>query len=216
MARKPIIRSNEHYYHLTARANGKDFYELPLDVVWEIMTARLGLLQKEYNLKIGAFVLMNNHFHLLLLTPKVDIDRVMYFFMKKTTLEMQKQTGRINKIFGGRYKGCLIEDLYYLLNAYKYICLNPVRANLVKQAQDYEFSTLNSSTFEILPFKVEEFVPLSLQARNRELEYRWINETFTPEETKSIKTGLSKSKFSFQKHRTQKRIISPVMSFLDL
>ncbi len=65
------------------------------------MLKELRLLQKEYDLKISAFVLMDNHFHLLALTPKESIDRVMYFFMKNVTKKMQKRTGRINKIFGG-------------------------------------------------------------------------------------------------------------------
>lgn len=50
------------------------------------MTKRLAELQREYNIRIAAFVLMNYHFHLLMLTPTEDIDRVMYFFMKNVTL----------------------------------------------------------------------------------------------------------------------------------
>jgi putative transposase len=55
-----------------------------------------------------SFFLMNNHFHLLVLTPEEDIDGIMYFFMKEVTLEIQKCSGRINKIFGGRYKVSMI------------------------------------------------------------------------------------------------------------
>ncbi len=62
---------------------------------------------------------MNNHFHLLVLTPHEDIDRIMYFFMKEVAIDIQKCTGRINKIFGGRYKGSMINSYSYLVNVYK-------------------------------------------------------------------------------------------------
>jgi len=163
------------------------------------MTGRLGRLQKEFELKIPAFVLMSNHFHLLMLTPKEDIDRIMYFFMKDTTKAMQRHTGRINKIYGGRYKGCLIDNHRYLLSAYKYIYQNPLRSNLCKQAENYKFSSLNPQTKEQLTFDIDEIVPLSIQSKNGGLEYRWINESFTPLESKGIKIGLSRTKFCLKK-----------------
>lgn len=145
------------------------------------MTSKLGKLQKEFDLKISAFVLMDNHFHLLMLTPSEDIDRVMYFFMKNSTLAMQKHCGRINKIFGGRYKGCLIDNQSYLLNAYRYILRNPVRAGISQFAQDYTYSSLNPDSSHSLTLKIEEIVPLSLQSQNKILEWRWVNEAFTSE-----------------------------------
>lgn len=175
------------------------------------MTGKLSKLQKEFDLKISAFVLMNNHFHLLMLTPKEDIDRVMYFFMKNSTIAMQKQSGRINKIFGGRYKGCLIDNQFYLLNAYKYILRNPVRAGVSQLAQDYSYSSLNPDTAQSLPFKLEEIVPLSIKSHNKVLEWRWINEAFSVEETQSIKNGLSKSHFKYQKDRVSRKEISPLI-----
>jgi hypothetical protein len=51
MPRKPIIRSNEHYYHITGRANNKEHFYLPTDVVWGIMLKKLKKLQKENDLK---------------------------------------------------------------------------------------------------------------------------------------------------------------------
>ena len=92
MPRKAIERSQEHYYHITARSNNREFFFLPMDEVWEVMNSRLESLQKEHGIRIAAFVLMNNHFHLLVLTLNLDIDRLMYFFMKGVTLEIQKRT----------------------------------------------------------------------------------------------------------------------------
>lgn len=202
MPRKPIIRSKEHYYHITARSNNKEDFFLPRKELWNIFTTLLGELQKDYGIKISAFVLMVNHFHLLILTPNEDIDRVMYFLMKKSTLKIQKMSGRINKIFGGRYKGSIIENHRYLLNVYKYIYRNPIAAGICKRAEDYEFSTLHSVlNHKELYFDVETIIEGS--------ELEWINQSFKEEEAQSIKFGLKRTIFEYKKHRTSRKEIFP-------
>jgi putative transposase len=202
MPRKPIIRSKEHYYHITARSNNKENFFLPIKELWDIFTILLGQLQKEYEIKISAFVLMNNHFHLLILTPNEDIDRVMYFLMKKSTLKIQKQTGRINKIYGGRYKGSIIENHRYLLNVYKYIYRNPIAAGICEKAEDYEFSTLfNVLNRRQLPFDVEPII------EGAELE--WINQSFKEKEAQSIQFGLKRTIFEYKKERISRKEIFP-------
>ncbi|MCM2348572.1 MAG: transposase [Bacteriovoracaceae bacterium] len=208
MPRKPIVRSNHHYYHVVARSNNKEFFYLELGDVWEIMAKKLGELQKKHHLKIGAFVLMNNHFHLLVLTPDEDIDRVMYFFMKEVTLMIQKRTGRINKIFGGRYKGCIIEHHRYLMNVYKYIYRNPIGAGASVNAESYPFSSLfyQLNPLSKLSFEIEKNFEFQ-QGSSNHLE--WINASFRDEEVVSIKGGLTKSVFSYRKNRSNGKIIEP-------
>ena len=205
MPRKPIVRSNQHYYHIVARSNNQEYFYLPSQEIWQMMTAKLGELQKKFDLKIGAFVLMNNHFHLLVLSPEEDIDRVMYFFMKELTLSIQRRTKRINKIFGGRYKGCIIEHQNYLMNVFKYIYRNPVAAGITEKAENYPYSTLfyelNSMT---QPFELS-------RPFNREvgLLLEWLNASFREDEAQSIKTGLRKSVFDYKKDRATGRVIGP-------
>jgi REP element-mobilizing transposase RayT len=205
MPRKPIIRSCDHYYHLTGRSNNKEHFYLPGDEVWKIMISKLAKLQKENDLRISAFVLMGNHFHLLAVTPKDSVDRIMYFFMKDVTKQLQKRTGRINKIFGGRYKGCLIENPKYLLNVYKYIYRNPVAAGVVEKAEDYPFSTINS---EGLPISLDKVMPMNI-AVNEVTERIWLNSTFEQDEIESLRYGLSKTKFRFKKTRYLRKEIIP-------
>lgn len=212
MPRKPIIRSNEHYYHISARSNNQDFFYLSVEEVWKIMIAELVKLQKVFDLKIAAFVLMNNHYHLLILTPKTDIDRVMYFFMKEVTIKIQKCTDRINKIFGGRYKGSLIENDRYLFNVYKYIYRNPLVVQLCDRAEDYPYSTLYYQHRPHLKFPIS-LEPLS-ELNDCGLfferdELRWINNAFLGKEAESIRSGLKKSTFSYAKDKTTNRAIVP-------
>lgn len=202
MARKPIIRSCEHFYHITARSNNKENFYLPLNKVWQIFIRKLNELQIEFNVQIGGFVLMNNHFHLLIMSPEEDIDRIMYFLMKDSTLRIQKQSGRINRIFGGRYKGSIIENHQYLLNVYKYVYRNPVAAGICEKAESYEYSSLHYLIYKKnLPFKLYEI--LLTPGLN------WINQSFKDEEARSIKWGLSRTKFQFQKDPISRKEILP-------
>lgn len=159
------------------------------------MIRKLHLLQLENDLKIPAFVLMRNHFHLMLLSPSENIDRVMYFFMKDVTKKIQKDSGRINKIFGGRYKGCLISDENYLLNAYKYIYRNPVAAGASERAENYQFSTLYYLERNVdLSVKLE---PLFEKANYLE----WINHDFEKDDAERMRWGLSRSVFQMKRRR---------------
>lgn len=209
MPRKPIIRSNEHYYHLTGRSNGKEHFYLTIEKVWPIMVIKLRALQVEHDLKIAAFVLMDNHFHLLALTPKERIDRIMYFFMKRVTGELQKKAGRTNKIFGGRYKGCLIENSRYLLNAYKYIYRNPIAAGISERAEEYQFSTFNERTKH--PLELDQIMPANLSV-SRQAEVQWINSSFDDKEAESMRWGLTRSKFQYKRLK-RKVIIQPEIKF---
>lgn len=206
MPRLPIIRSNQHYYHLIARTNNKEPFGVNLNQVWGSTTKILSQLQKEFDLKIGAFVLMNNHFHLLLLTPREDIDRVMYFFMKKLTASLQRKSGRINRIFGGRYKGCVIENERYLQNVYKYIYRNPVAAGLCPKAEDYEFSTLNMRTSRSNPLVISDLFICGTPL------LEWINCSYSEDEIESIRSGLKKTVFQYKKDRITNKEIEPSLT----
>jgi len=217
MPRKPIQRSNDNFYHITARSNNREFFYLPILKVWEIMTNKLAKLQSEHQIKIASFVLMDNHFHLLVLTPNEDIDRVMYFFMKEVTVEVQKHTGRINKIFGGRYKGSVITNYDYLFNVYKYIYRNPVEAAVTEKAEDYPYSTLFFQTHKHIntPFQLEKVILSNAFEDYDELdELRWINQKFDPIESASIRCGLRKGVFTYGKDRNTRRLIKPIVNHL--
>jgi putative transposase len=215
MPRKATERSKTNFYHITARSNNKEFFYLPILNVWDIMTKKLSSLQSRYDIKIAAFVLMNNHFHLLLLTPNEDIDRVMYFFMKEVTLEIQKGAGRINKIFGGRYKGSMIDSYDYLLNVYKYIYRNPIEVGLCDRAEQYLYSTLfyQHQASVRSPFHLESIIPESTFNSYEDLDkLKWINQRFAKHEADSISCGLRKTIFAYGKNRNTGRPIEPAIN----
>jgi hypothetical protein len=118
--------------------------------------------------------------------------------MKNVTKELQKRTGRINKIFGGRYKGCLIQDHKYLMNALKYVYRNPLRANLVASAEKYPFSTLGlQKTGLKVSLQIEEIIE-----NISSMEFsKWVNSDFHEVDPKRIKWGLSRTVFQLKKKK---------------
>jgi putative transposase len=73
------------------------------------------------------YVLMKNHFHLLLSTPEANLPDFMRHFNISYTAVYNRRHGRIGHLYQGRYKAYLVEADSYLLELSRYIYLNPVR-----------------------------------------------------------------------------------------
>ncbi|CAM9862843.1 unnamed protein product [Chrysoparadoxa australica] len=201
MPRKNLIRTNEHPYHVTIRCNNKEWFDLPLKEVWRICLQSLGKAKKKNKVNIQAFVLMGNHYHLMIWTPESNLDSFMWDFNSEISREIRSITGRINRIFGDRYRWSLITTSRYQDQALKYIYQNPIRANIVEKCEDYEFSTLKSILkkgslgFELYWPTIGD-LPQFLE---------WINYQPQIEETEKIKKALSKPIFKIPIDRTSRR-----------
>ena len=142
MPRRNLIRTNEYPYHVTIRCNNKEWFDLPMETVWSICLEGLIHAKGKTGGEIQAFVLMSNHYHLLIWTPECNLDRFMYFLNRKISLDIRNLTKRINRIFGDRYHWSVIRDIRYHQAVLKYIYQNPRRAGIVNYCQDYKYSSL--------------------------------------------------------------------------
>jgi putative transposase len=131
MPRKNLIRSNVYPYHVTARGNNKASFPCEPYQTWEIFNEKILEVQKKFGVKIHAFVMMSNHFHLLITTPHEDLGKVMETFMRSITRTMNAKSGRTGRVFGGPYHWSLINSNVYYDCALKYVYRNPVKAKLV-------------------------------------------------------------------------------------
>src|SRR5581483_5588273 len=103
MARKNLYRSSVHPYHVTARSNNGEWFYIPTLEAWNIFVECAFAISVAYGAKIHAFVLMSNHFHLLVSTPDSNLDDVMQYFLREAGKLINLKAKRINHIFGGRY-----------------------------------------------------------------------------------------------------------------
>jgi putative transposase len=95
-----------------------------------------------YRVDIHAYALMTNHIHLLV-TPSESkgVTRMMQYVGRYYVPYINGTNGTSGSIWEGRYKASLIHDEEYLLTCMRYIELNPVRANMARYPEDYQWSS---------------------------------------------------------------------------
>lgn len=189
MPRKNLIRCSNLPYHVTSRSNNQEWFRLPMSEVWKICMDSLREANDLHKVEVISFVLMNNHYHLLVRTPDSNLDSFMYEFNKRLALSLKSSSGNINHILGGRYKWCLIQSQKYFMNCYRYIFQNPLRAMICNRCEDYPFSSLHYAVFN-KPFVVplhDSFGFMDPHTLN------WINETIDKDEVAFLKRKLKRS-----------------------
>ncbi len=190
MPRKNLIRTSQYFYHVTTRANHKFWFSIPLEDVWRISAYSFNKAQKNHPAEVSQFVLMGNHYHLLIRTPQSDIDQFMYFFNKEFSSKLRLKSGLENRMFGSNYKWSLITKRKHFFNVFRYIYQNPLRANLIDKCENYKFSSLYYTSRGFAPpFPFKEISKLE-----RDLEY--INSYSGKDLDNKIAKGLKKCTYT--------------------
>lgn len=148
MPKKKLIRQNVYPYHVITRNNNRDWFNIPIYEVWDICKESLIYALEREKVEINCFVLMSNHYHLLLTTPHENIDRFMMHFNWRISFMISNRINVINHKFSNRYKWSIVSKQSYLFNVYRYIYQNPIRAGICDECKDYPYSSLHFSNFE--------------------------------------------------------------------
>ena len=94
------------------------------------------------SLAVHAYVLMSNHLHLLVSpSSKNDLSETMKSVGLRYTKYYNQRYERIGPLWEGRYRSTVIDSEQYLLECYRYIDLNPVRARIVQSPGEYHWSS---------------------------------------------------------------------------
>lgn len=97
---------------------------------------------RRYGVAVHAYVLMDNHFHLLATPQTVDgLPLMMQAVGRRYVRYFNDTQKRSGTLWEGRYKSTLIQSERYLLACMAYVDLNPVRAGMVGHARDYPWSS---------------------------------------------------------------------------
>jgi len=141
MARLPRLSVAGYPHHVIQRGNNRQTIFLN-DADRRRMLDLLEENARQFEVAVHAYVLMDNHFHLLL-TPQTGdgLPHMMQAVGRRYVRYFNDAHGRTGTLWEGRYKSTLIETERYLLACMAYIDLNPVRAGLVTQARDYPWSS---------------------------------------------------------------------------
>jgi REP element-mobilizing transposase RayT len=139
MARKPRVYYPGALYHVTLRGNARQaiFFDN------RDRTRFYFLLQEgieRFRHRIHAFCLMSNHVHLAIQVADLPLSRIIQNLSFRYTKWINWRQSRSGHLFQGRYKAVLVDADAYLLELTRYIHLNPVRAGMVKEPEDYPWS----------------------------------------------------------------------------
>ena len=127
-------------YHVTSRGNGKAAMFLT-DADYEVFLSGLGVARHLDGLLCHAYCLMENHYHLLVETPRANLDDAMRRLNGTYATRFNRHHERTGHVFQGRYGSKLIADDDYALTVVGYIAANPVQAGLCAAPEDWPWSS---------------------------------------------------------------------------
>ena len=127
--------------HILQRGNNRQPIFLS-DGDFIVYLEHLRMAANKHGCRVHAYVLMSNHVHLLATPARLDsIAKTMQALGRRYVQYFNRRYARTGTMWEGRYKACLIETQRYLLNCYRYIENNPVRAGIVRAPKLYEYSS---------------------------------------------------------------------------
>ncbi|MBM4056100.1 MAG: transposase [Planctomycetes bacterium] len=140
MSRQWRIEFEGAYYHILSRGNERrDIFADDGDRI--LFLDILGQMSERFEIEVYAYVLMNNHYHLLLKTNKPNISQGMQWFGTTYTRRYNLKHKRNGHLFQGRFKNFLVQNDKYLILLSCYIHRNPLRAGIIGRLVDYPWSS---------------------------------------------------------------------------
>jgi putative transposase len=173
-------------YHVINRGNGRrDVFHKDGD--FQAFLKAIGHACIEIPMPVLGFCLLNNHFHLVVF-PKEDGDlsKWMHWVLNTHVRRYHKHYHSSGHVWQGRFKAFPIEADEHLLTVLRYVERNPIRAGLVKRAEQWSWSSAHY-------WKEEEgrpnyLVPGPVPRPRKWLE--WVNEPLTVQELAAVRHSV--------------------------
>jgi putative transposase len=140
MARQLRVEFEGAFYHITSRGNLREnifFKKQDKEKFLEILKRT----KNRYEYLLHAYALMDNHYHLLIETPKANISQIMQNINTSYTVYINRKNGRSGHLFQGRFKGIIVDKESYLVELSRYIHLNPVRARITERPEQSKWTS---------------------------------------------------------------------------
>ncbi len=127
-------------HHITQRGNRRE------DVFFEAEDRTtylkwLGEYAAKFKVEVAAYCLMTNHIHLILIPSTEDgLQKLLKPLHMRYAQRLNRARGQQGHVWQGRYFSSVLDDDYFQA-ALRYVERNPVRARMVKKAEDYQWSS---------------------------------------------------------------------------
>jgi len=140
MARPLRIQYPGAVYHVTSRGNaGQPIFKDDRDREEFLVTLRR--VTDRYRWRCHGYCLMRNHYHLVIETPEGNLVLGMRQLNGVYTQTFNRRHSRMGHLLQGRYQAILVQKESHLLEVCRYVVLNPVRAGVVKRADQWQWSS---------------------------------------------------------------------------
>lgn len=140
MARQWRIAFPGALYHVLSRGNDRREIFCS-DNDRQVFLQLLGDLSERFEVDVHAYVLMGNHYHLLLKTQQANLSKAMQWFGTAYSRNFNLRNRCDGHLFRGRFKSIIVENDAYLFRLSCYIHRNPLRAGIVERLADYPWSS---------------------------------------------------------------------------
>jgi putative transposase len=160
MPRAARVLIDNGYYHAITRGNDKrKLFRCKKD--YKIMLSIMKQYLQKHHVNIIHYCLMPNHIHLLINAIKSGaLPKFMQGILQVYAHHYKKNYNSVGFVYQNRYKSFLIENEKYLLDCARYIENNPVRAKIVNDPADYEWSSYRAYALGIKDPLIERLNPL--------------------------------------------------------
>ena len=130
-------------YHVTTRgARQQPIFRDALD--FERYLSLLGDAMRRFDCKCFAYCLMPNHVHLILREPRMRLPEAMQRLNLRYAIRFNARYDYKGHAFDRRYWSDIVESDSHLLEAFRYVANNPVRAGLVESAAEWRWSSYSA------------------------------------------------------------------------
>ena len=139
---------------------------------------------KRFDIETHAYVLMDNHYHLLVKTRRPNLSKSMQWLGVTYTRRFNIRHKRSGHLFQGRYKSILIENDSYLMSLSCYIHRNPLRARTVKRLADYKWSSYPTYAYDKQSYEwlFTDCILSQFNAKDKHKAYREMVQNYSKEE----------------------------------
>jgi len=193
MGRAPRVDLGDHVYHVINRANARQTLFRTKDDFLHFESLLKAVVDRT-SMRLLAYVVMPNHWHLLVY-PRKDGD--LSEFMQWLTLthtqqyHARKETIGYGHLYQGRYKSFLVQKDNYLVAAIKYIERNPVRAKLAQKVEQWKWGS-GYRRLDGIPAEREILADIPVDVPRG---YRaWVNEPDKDDDLVAVRISLAKGK----------------------
>lgn len=179
--------ADDSIYHVINRGNGGQVV-FQKDKDYEAFVNLMKEAKLRYAVKIFAYCLMPNHFHLVLMPHQSgDLSKWMQWLLTSHVRRFHKHYGTSGHIWQGRYKSFLIQEDEHLLTVLRYVESNPLRAGLVNSAKNWLWSSHKESIHRGARLLIDE-VPVELPKEWSKI----VNESISEKELEEVRQSVSR------------------------